>query len=237
MKFTSVFGNYVKTLLLGDIVDEDKVRASFLEASDTLEAGIEAVASMNYEKDQTECKAVEDLAQFLLLPLCQSVTLEKRKHESKALKEVGLDVNPIGIGSKLTWHGSPDCRAFPSNLNVISLEEEGEEDDNENEEDQAAGNEEEGSQAADSHFVNAKRKCNIRKDSDSIQAQVVATTIVASFIENNLNNNSMMPVLLMCKRRVRVYLYDCILCCSEEVQYPLAVYLVWVALHSRYTCR
>lgn len=84
-------------------------------------------------------------------------------------------------------------------------------------------------QPADSPVpMNAEGKCR------NVRSQVVATTVVSSFLQNNINSQiTMTPVLLMCKRRVRICLYADILCYSEEVPFPRGIYLVWVALHSR----
>lgn len=70
-----------------------------------------------------------------------------------------------------------------------------------------------------------------RVRSEDVRSRVIATTVVTSFTQKK-----MAPILLMCKRRVRVCVYDCesdILGYSEKVVFPMGVYLIWAMVHNR----
>ncbi len=250
LNLSSKFDNYVTAFLLRDVVAIQKLKSKLGGATDKLQQVVSSSKKLRYDSAQPEWQVVEELAQQLLLPLCQSVTLEPSNHDVEKLQD-RMVVSPIGMGSKQTWHGTSDCRAnvhtadcgaFPSQLNVILLEEDDDGEDDGGEEDGDNILVQDGDKfCADSYGINAEGKRNIRNSKKNTRSQVVAMTVVASWINrnNNISNSELTPVLLMCKRRIRVCLYNCkadILGYSEEVPYPLGVYLLWVILHYRYMC-
>lgn len=99
-----MFGEYHKAFRLCDLVDVTKLTDALGNAKDMLQHVETSVKNLKYDKAPPEYKVVEDLDQFLLLPLCESVTLEQNLHDAEKLRNKGLDVFPIGIGTKKTWH-------------------------------------------------------------------------------------------------------------------------------------
>lgn len=157
----------------------------------------------------------------LFTRLCDEVALDKEYEKERSRFSVGH----IGLGSPETWHGSADmsvkCSSSSLDINVVVEEEIEEEVDSEGD-----------------SVLNTTMK-------EKVLSQVVATTVVASFTNHGiLPDVTITPVLLLCKQRVSVCLYDCtsdILLCSEPL--PLfsedkvnenGLTLIWIILNYRY---
>lgn len=206
---------------LRHLVDEKKMDEALQKDWEVLQSVAAASKQLIYDSNEDENSVTEEMSWKILLPLCKAVILESNKHTDFVCEKEGLRTAPIGLGTYNTWHGSPDCRMLPNEVNVIVKEE----DEEEVEEEEVEEEEEEGA-------VNREFKCNMRKKHEDVRSQVVATTVVTSFTKKQY----MAPVLLMCKRRVRVCLYDHkadILGFSVEVSFPMGVYLIWAILHHR----
>lgn len=230
IKLKADFDGFERFFRLRHLVDEKKLTAAITSDWKKIETVVASSLALKYDPEQQESRVVEELSELILLPLCNCVAMEDGKHDPKTLK-VGLKVSALGIGSKHTWHGSPDCRMFPQELNILSREEDVED------EEEVEDEEKEASQKAEAiQEVEASMEAEAL-NGENVRSQVVATTVVVAFTHNYHNKEiTMAPVLLMCKRRVRVCIYDCsadILGYSEEVTYPTGVYLIW-AIYNRY---
>ena len=171
----------------------------------------------------------------LVKPLCSELFME-----NDSVDKSGFRCEPIGIGSDGTWHGIPDMRAtiqseiddamtyiVVSEVDVVEVEDEEVEDDFD------PGN---------SVYIEGKK--NMFVDLLKVTSQVVATTVVVSFTNHErCSEITITPVLLVCKRRVRVCMYDCVqdtllfssitLLESDGKINPMGLLLIWIILHWR----
>lgn len=239
---------------------------------------------------------MEHLARYVLLPLCNEVTLEETIHKNFDVE--GLKVGSLGMGTKETWHGSPDGRAWSSTstfpkflgqaeslvtdsptkcetlsnndvylteaIDIIAVDSEqsvedddddddveveddgGDHDDNDRDDQMEEAIQEKLETYMDKetctkkhvHGLDCEGKINIRARAKQVKAQVIATTVVASYTKHFYQRDcTLTPVLVMCKRRVQVCLYDCVtdvLAYSVDVPYPACIYFIWIMLHYRY---
>ena len=92
--------------------------------------------------------------------------------------------------------------------------------------------------------INVQGKVNCRRTLNNVLSQLVALTVVSSFTARNRHGFLITPVLLICKKRVRVCFYQCvddILLLSEEVAlmssdgvvHPRGLFFIWIILHFR----
>ena len=210
---------------LSTLVDVEKCETLYTTASDDIKKVLST--SLN-DESQTEARCAVELAD-IIAPLCREVLIENRYNGESFSPPIRM--SSLGLGSSMTWHGCPDLRLRATSpgpeVNIListSLPE----DDEESEEEQDSDE--------DSMNVEITLFKNVR-------SQALATTVVASFINNNKHNITITPVLLMCKRHVYVCIYECvqdILFISESVKLStdgvlceLGVAIIWVMLHCR----
>ena len=183
-----------------------------------------------YDRNQTEMDFVEDIA-MVLKPFCRKIVLEKKHSVSDSF----FSFEDIGMGSANTWHGTPDLRASPKDWtrfgqdsgdvaaqdddidividDPVDIDPDTSGDTIDIEEDEESGD-----------SIDIEAEVSIQKHLMHVRSQIVATTVVASFIKLNSQNVQMTPVILICKRRITVCFYDCVqdvLLYSEPV--PLMV--------------
>ena len=213
---------------LSTLVDVEKCETLYTKASDDIKKVLST--SLN---DESQARCAVELAD-IIAPLCREVLIENRYNGESFSPPIRM--SSLGLGSSMTWHGCPDLRLRATNpgpeVNIListSLPE----DDEESEEEQDS----------DGDSINVEIKKNILSPFKNVRSQALATTVVASFINNNKHNITITPVLLMCKRHVYVCIYECvqdILFISESVKLStdgvlceLGVAIIWVMLHCR----
>ena len=212
---------------LSTLVDVEKCETLYTTASDDIK---KVLSTLLNDKSQTEARCAVELAE-IIAPLCREILIENRYNGESFSPPIRMSC--LGLGSSMTWHGCPDLRLRATKpgpeINIListSLPE----DDEESEEEQDS----------DGDSINIEIKKNIISPFKNVGSQALATTVVASFINNNKHNIAITPVLLMCKRRVYVCIYECVKDISESVKLStdgvlceLGVAIIWVMLHCR----
>lgn len=151
-----------------------------------------------------ECVTINELLMKILVPLTKTVVVEN-KNRSKMREECeDITFENLGMGSVNTWHGEPDIRVrgfLDTEVDVMHTTE------------SLSGYESDGT----SLTIDGKAHLKL-----SHMAQLVATTVISSFVENcrHPDANPLVPGIMMNTKSIRVCLYNCkvdILLISEEV--------------------
>jgi hypothetical protein len=198
----------------------------------------EALATAwTFDTTQSETSMNMDIRD-LVKPLCKEFFMENDSIEVK--KGGGFECKPLGMGSQDTWHGSPDMRATIYHASMtdcfhLPVEEVKNE----------VENEVQSEDCDPGYYLYLEGKKCMLVDRDKVLSQVVVATVVSSFTHHKIHADvTSVPVLLVCKRRVRVCIYDCIQdillissitpLLSDGKLDPMGLLLIWIILHWRY---
>ena len=172
-------------------------------------------------KNQSEASVFTDIVSHILAHLCTGIKLEaKYRHICSGSKTV--DYGDLGMGTHRTWHGTPDGRVR-GEVNLIAggdIDEEDVPDDSSDSDvpddssDSDAGSfSSDGKSDAGSCSSDGKTTTIEAKRSSKVVhlSQVVATCVVAAFVEKNVHptKSAMVPTILIDEHCCRVCLYDC----------------------------
>ena len=175
-------------------------------------ATVKEFSRLRFARDEAETVVVKELINELI-PLCCSIAT----HKDYGVDSSVVKTKDIGIGTPETWHGSPDMRLEATSVEGVNVI--------------VARND---TNIAPSTSVYVEGKVKQRK----VVSQVVATAVVASYTNNAVHHQPMTAVVVMCKRKLCVCMYNCvedILLYSDEVPLTeVGVALLWVMLHYRY---
>lgn len=145
----------------------------------------------------------------------------------------------LGMGASTTWHGYPDGRIRGDSYSITDLIYSDDEGDGDSAETclTAVLNESQG----DSACIEAKLHCSPQNF-----PQLVATNIVASFIEHTLHAelNPAVPTLLINTNHFYISIYDCksdLLLISNKISFrdeeleliPAGICMIWLTIHHR----
>ena len=186
---------------------------------------------------QSEKSIMLSICSEILLPLCREVILEKTYQAdlSKWPMITGLECSDIGMGSKDTWHGTPDVRVR-GGTEVVCRKEAGDSfvvDDVESDDE---------SVTSDGMTTTIEGKIVY---SDANLPQLVSTNVISSFTEKSLHPKkpALVPTILIDGKLFRVSLYDSekdVLLISEKKLLTTkgglsqsAMALLWVVLNHR----
>ena len=228
------------------------VNAKHIFAFDRLEAKPEYAEAFKYIKN---CKSkpwpphsltstkevVIALCQHLLVPLSRPDTVLLERGYTSFLSVLGperegLKTANLGMGSRKTWHGTPDVRV--RGVEIIGHKVEDVADADEEDECRSTATE-----ATDGATTSLEGKRLIKAKNLS---QGVSTCVVSSFIEHNLHptKQAAVPIILIDATQYQVCLYDCesdILLVSAPI--PLAhpkerlsrhgLLLLWLVINHR----
>lgn len=178
------------------------------------------------------------IANNILSKLGNNVTLSHETFQSMVKEDhqpSNVFVGKLGMGTPFTWHGYPDARvrAHSGDTNLITMEKKDNPDDSPT------------STLGDSCLVEGKiggQQFNIN--------QLIATTVVSSFIEHNLHGdvNPLTPVIMIGAPKAQICLYDCqqdVLLLSEKFEWVVdtdedcpaiisaGLLLIWMTIHHR----
>ncbi len=208
---------------LSSLIDTKKFKRCLEENVADVQGAYKKFKELIYAKVESEPSVILHIADALT-PLCTSIVTE---HPYDALSPIVTSA-AIGLGTMDTWHGSPDMRIQAKDLKN-SIDVLVQKDD-----------------AMPSGLVNCTRgpildldKTNMDAKKNRVRSQVVGTAVVASFTNYNLTQKRepMVPVLIICKRKVCVCIYHCtsyILLFSDVIQLDdVGVPLIWCMLHFR----
>ena len=169
----------------------------------------------------TEVSVILKLLVEVMVPIFTLVTLEKnKKYQKFGDLPAGLSSEHIGMGTAKTWHGTPDFRI--GCVCMLSS-------------DEFEFNETENISICSLHSTPSSTParsptwsiCSTdfegkKKIKMSNRDQLVATCVVSSFINKNLNNRNMTPAVLINGTKFIICLYDCendILLLSDPIEY------------------
>ena len=231
--------------LMGESADFPGKEAleKFLTVLPTLDAN-----KLSQSQSATEARTFVEIAKHLLCKLSEKVVLSSDDY-SALLKEdpsyvppyeelpsaapcTQLSLGLTGMGEiKNTWHGTPDARVRAYQNTEIAVVR------------GRSSNVSPVRSLGDSVVFEAKREpMSINRH------QLIATTVVSSFIERNLhrNSNPMVPVILITIPTVTVCLYDCtrdLLLISDELKWinveddtfnTANLFVIWLFIHHRF---
>ena len=139
--------------------------------------------------------------------------------------------------SKKSWLWLFPLKTENSKIDIVVEEEEEEEDEEEEEEEK---------KKIGGYDINMEGKKDASIHSKKVISQLVATTVTVAFTNCNVLDEPLSAVLLLCKKRAMVCIYECrkdILFVSESVPFCIdqtltrkGVLFVWTVLHLRYAC-
>ena len=203
-------------------------------------------------KKPKEKMVLKKIVEEYLKPLAKEVVLDKNDHTS--LLET-CPVKCIGLGSKDTWHGTPDGRMrgdTDHNIYYCVLDKKEsmtkESDGKSSEAKSSGGESSDGSSVnieckpfatilsnVSNVFFLGKRASPMKKDTLS---QLVKMTVVASFTQRKRHKDSptAVPGVLVCPDSYVVCIYDSeedILLVSEELTYKDNLYFLWLIINYR----
>ena len=149
-------------------------------------------------KNRSEANVFTDIVSHILAHLGTDIKLE-RKYRQLFSGSTTVGYGDLGMGTQWTWHGTPDGRVR-GEVNLIAGGDIDEEDD--------GSDSDVGSSSSDGKTTTIEAKRNSKAVHLS---QVVATCVVAAFIEKRLHptKSAMVPTILIDERYCRVCLYDC----------------------------
>ena len=165
------------------------------------------------------------VAEYRLAP---SIVINSKTYSVESLVDQGITISrgSLGMGSTLTWYGSPDSRADWSPLQYIKR-------------DLVENDSESESSSWGKTTTEAKLKLKRQHNID----QLVAQTVVSSHIHNrHPNQNPLIPALGISGKLVAI-MYDCVkdmlfhvvalksLDINERCFNPHAIFLLWLLLH------
>ena len=185
-------------------------------------------------EDKKEKDTFFAVTKHVLSKLCNSIKLSHDSYQTIIEKDDSLQnvsVGRLGMGTRATWHGYPDARvrAFTSDTNLLKM--------NDNPEKSPL------STMGDSCVLEGK----ISRERFNVN-QLIATTVVSSFIEHNLHThlNPLTPVIMLGAPKGQICLYDSendILLLSDVFDWitnednPVIVnaglMLIWMTIHHR----
>ena len=214
----------------------------FLTVLPTLNA-----TELSLSQASTESRTFFNIAEHLLTKLSEKVVLSHDDYSSllnedpsyvppnqelsSATPCTRLSVGLTGMGELNTWHGTPDARvrAYQSTETIVLRGE--------------------SSNVSPVHSLGDNVAIEAKRDPDCINKhQLIATTVISSFIERNLHRdaNPMVPVILITTPTTMVCLYDCtkdLLLMSEELKwidvgnntfYITNLFVIWLFIHHRF---
>lgn len=182
----------------------------------------------------SEKKVLLYIAEKIIVPLFGHIIFEKNTYSGVEKTVRGATSRHMGIGNRAVWYGSADFRVDTCNFvpTCLKLTEEGHEDYSDDEEVEKSqsttaalagefscrkeGNEssmnenssDEELLSSASTLFEGKPKINFREHI----GQLVATAVVSSFTEHNLNPsmNPVVPTIWINRNAFRICLYDCV---------------------------
>ena len=161
-------------------------------------------------KNQSEASVFTDIVSHILAHLCTGIKLEgKYRHICSGSKTV--DYGDLGMGTHLMWHGTPDGRVR-GEVNLIAGGDIDEEDVPDDSSDSDVPDDSSDSNVGSVSSDGKPTTIEAKRSSRAVHlSQVVATCVVAAFVEKNVHptKSAMVPTILIDEHCCRVCLYDC----------------------------
>lgn len=216
---TSAFSN-VRLHLKPIFVDEQKLPVRFPALFKEIEVPMlhtflskQFIVRASGNSDPTELDVMLQLAKDVYRPLFGNQSIIFANRNSKRIEAAGFSSADIGLGSKQTFHGTPDLRLFESfqiQSMPCDLADDGGCDDD----------------CAIEHVRSSRSSVSSldgegKREKNHVD-QAAAICIISSITQHNLNStrNSLVPSLLINKRAFLVLLYDAehdVLLISNEI--------------------
>ncbi len=215
-----VYSSSTAFVPLSSIINTEKFKRCLEENVADVQGACKKFKELIYDKVESEASVILHIADALT-PLCTSIVTDRPCNTLSPI----VTSDAIGLGTKDTWHGSPDMRIQAKEKNSIDV--------------LVQADDAMPSGVCAPEPVYLEGKTNMDSKENRVRSQVVGITVVASFTNYNLTQQQepMVPVLLICKRKVCVCIYHCtsdILLFTEAIQLDdVGVPLIWCMLHFR----
>ena len=162
----------------------------------------------------TEGELVINLCRDVLIPLFGEVTLEKRYAKKITDNDLqGATAEHIGMGTKTTWHGTPDLRVKGCPLVTTTVPLVADEEMTEDMEDIENSPQSQASppQQASPHSIGSSTNIESKLEMKPAHLdQLITTSVVAAFIEHRIHplQNPLIPTILINRKGFKICLYD-----------------------------